>query len=689
VAKQSVSWQHQVQRDSEVQFRVFVQSLRWLIEQFTNDYGEDWLVRPVYDGNLAGRDFYVQLKGTPNTDQYLRANGDFSYGVDVVRLSQWRRYAFPVIFVLWDTTNGLGYWVHVQPQIESNIANTPNWLTGEDGKRTIRIPSNQRLVQGDGKRLFDVIENEYKYFLKQKEKIEQAQLNEQHNKLQDGLKSVEENTLEAAKVSPLPPKIEQQIALAKLEAAILANPADASKWLEKAMICYDLLDIDKALSAINQAWQLGLRNNEATLVRGSILVEFTIAHEGQPKAFLYEAIQLFETLRNKADDFLLDYNIGNAYVALLEHGIAIEHFDKALSRNSDIPHAAQVWKNRGTSFFHLGDHDEEIKSYKKALELNPRLWEAYSSWGVTELHLGNYENAKQLFKKSLHLVEDRTAVWISQIYSLAYALCNTDEIIEAYRYVNKLLQIVPDHENAINLKIFILSRLWRFDSIYVPTALSFFKNLFLNSPNDTTVQNELYLLQETVTTYKFPFPKVDEDEKLDLLTPLELFKYAIFLRDEGEIFDARKCLQIAYAKSKDHAIVHSLAQLNVQIGSYHDALPLFMVLLMENPNSIPILGEIADAYHFLQNYRECVRYAAKAILLNARDIDYWRNLFFALGQLKISHILPNFIPFLQSLEANMEFSETEMELYTTLLLDYLYDAFGEEFIDSIVPPPLS
>lgn len=68
MVKETISWQDEVSGDSEVQFRVFVQSLRWKLEKFSNDFGEDWFVRIVRDRNLTGREFYVQLKGTPDIE---------------------------------------------------------------------------------------------------------------------------------------------------------------------------------------------------------------------------------------------------------------------------------------------------------------------------------------------------------------------------------------------------------------------------------------------------------------------------------------------------------------------------------------------------------------------------------------------------------------------------------------------
>jgi Domain of unknown function (DUF4365) len=95
--------QHDTKNISEDQFSEHIHQLGWEVDIFVHDYGEDFFVRIFEEGAYDGKAFYVQLKGTKNSQQYALKTGVFSYTVDVVNLLQWYRNPFPVIFVLWDS----------------------------------------------------------------------------------------------------------------------------------------------------------------------------------------------------------------------------------------------------------------------------------------------------------------------------------------------------------------------------------------------------------------------------------------------------------------------------------------------------------------------------------------------------------------------------------------------------------
>lgn len=111
-------WQHDTEDISEDQIREYFHRLRWKVDRFGKDYGEDLFIRIFERGAFAGKIFYVQLKGTNSLQKYALKMGDFSYEVDSVNLLQWYRNPFPVIFVLWDNEQRIGYWLHIQPYVE-------------------------------------------------------------------------------------------------------------------------------------------------------------------------------------------------------------------------------------------------------------------------------------------------------------------------------------------------------------------------------------------------------------------------------------------------------------------------------------------------------------------------------------------------------------------------------------------
>ena len=138
-------WQHDMENLSEDQIRECFHRIGWEVERFVKDYGEDLFIRIVEEGAFTGKAFSVQLKGTNNIQQYALKTGIFSYSVDVVNLLQWHRNQFPIVFVLWDIEQRLGYWLHIQSYVDKKLQADPNWLKKEAVTRTIHIPPDHIL----------------------------------------------------------------------------------------------------------------------------------------------------------------------------------------------------------------------------------------------------------------------------------------------------------------------------------------------------------------------------------------------------------------------------------------------------------------------------------------------------------------------------------------------------------------
>jgi Domain of unknown function (DUF4365) len=153
-------WQHDTENISDDQIREYFHRIGWEVERFGKDYGEDLFIRIFEEGAFTGKACYVQLKGTNNIQQYALKTGVFSYGVDVVNLLQWHRNQFPVIFVLWDIEQRVGYWLHIQSYVDKRLKKEPLWLKQEEGKRNIHIPFDQIIPWGEDNALLTLINAE-------------------------------------------------------------------------------------------------------------------------------------------------------------------------------------------------------------------------------------------------------------------------------------------------------------------------------------------------------------------------------------------------------------------------------------------------------------------------------------------------------------------------------------------------
>ncbi|MBI4731336.1 MAG: tetratricopeptide repeat protein [Chloroflexi bacterium] len=93
----------------------------------------------------------------------------------------------------------------------------------------------------------------------------------------------------------------------------------------------------------------------------------------------------------------------------------------ALSKNSMTPRSYNGTPQNAIDLNELGNSytrnkqiDEAIEAYKRAIEINPRYGQPYTNLGFVYYHLGNYQVAILLYKKSIELLdtaEDKAISW--------------------------------------------------------------------------------------------------------------------------------------------------------------------------------------------------------------------------------------------------------------------------------------
>ncbi len=675
-------WQHDFEIKSEDQIKELIHNLGWEVNRFGRDYGEDLWVQMFKDGNPSREVFFIQLKGTDNSTQYALQSGVFSYPIDVVNLAQWFSYPFPVIVVLWDITNRFGYWLHIQPYIANTLKSSPGWLNDLDAERQVHIPPTQIFSSLDTHSLSQTIETEYKQIALGRKHLE----DEQQKRIEDidrALAPIQE--MEASDGSrAFPPQVRQQAQLARYEAILSGDPTNADALMGKAGVYYELQEMDKALVTVNKLWGLGRRDPHTAWLRGCIFTEYAIANGNKPQSMLHEAIALFNSASSITSPSLLNYNVGNALSALGKYEEAIAKYDQALAATPQKPRAAEIWKNRGTCFFHLKNHDEEIRSYKNAIHENPNLWEAYSSWAITEIHLGDLNQAKDLllttFKVNPGLRESNFAL----AYTLAHALWKTGESDKAYEWVNQVLHVNPNHIDAKKLKALLLAELWRRDPVYRIAAIPFFKNALVDDPSNIMIQTELFLLNNGEGVNDEALALLDDDAGLERIPPDLLYDCAMIFAKEGETNRAIKFLEIAFKTSQKHHIVHKLANLKMETGDYKRAIELYKLALRDVRDPHPILRSIADCSFFLKEYKTCIAIMVKFLLGEPHNSTWWTNLAFVLKESRKASIIVVFWGLPVKLENQEDVADIEIQEIIDHLLAELRQEFGGRFVSSIV-----
>jgi tetratricopeptide (TPR) repeat protein len=255
---------------------------------------------------------------------------------------------------------------------------------------------------------------------------------------------------------------------------------------------YSLYRYEEAMLSINQALALNEADETSWSLKASILTEDAIRRNNT--ANLIKASNIFKRVAEGSRLWVDHYNYGNVLSALGQYEAAKLEFRTAIQYDSQ---QALVWNNLAITYYHLHDHDEELKCYDQALTINPNLSEALTSKGVTLLKVfGKYDEAAALIAKAIE-VDDFVAIrWPYTWYWLASAYYECGRYEQALQVVNTALETVLRNKGLLDLKALLLSRLWKKDRRYTQEAIDFFRERLDVSAQDYESIAELASLYE-------------------------------------------------------------------------------------------------------------------------------------------------------------------------------------------------
>ena len=159
----------------------------------------------------------------------------------------------------------------------------------------------------------------------------------------------------------------------------------------------------------------------------------------QYKEVLTQALQLREQFPTSINLYNI---IGAANNGLGELDEAIEAYTKAISIKPDY---AEAYNNMGLVLQEQGKLNEAIEAYKKALSIKPNFAEAFNNMGNTLKEQGKLDEAIAAYKKALFIKPN-----FAEAYNnMGNALKEHGKLDEAIAAYNKALSIRPNFEDAL------------------------------------------------------------------------------------------------------------------------------------------------------------------------------------------------------------------------------------------------
>ncbi|GEM_PF-408329 len=217
-------------------------------------------------------------------------------------------------------------------------------------------------------------------------------------------------------------------ALVSLDHALVKNPQDGQTFYMKGIACYGMQSDADALAWFERAEQAGVSRWQSYQFRGEILLE-TYGHA-------INAITAFEQAKKlgspKADEWLakcrqsLNQPISSGpqppplpgyTLNLLSESEAERIFNQGMEalRNQNYALAlscfqqsanSPAWSqdslyNQGIVYGRMGQFDQEVAAYDKAIQFNPRHVQSFYNKGIALTDLKRFEEAEQSYRQAL------------------------------------------------------------------------------------------------------------------------------------------------------------------------------------------------------------------------------------------------------------------------------------------------
>lgn len=153
-------------------------------------------------------------------------------------------------------------------------------------------------------------------------------------------------------------------------------------------------------------------------------------------------------LKENPDNGLAMYHMGYSYGQLGDHENEVKCYEKAIDLGF---YGSSIFFNLGMVYGEMGRLDDSVRIFKKAIEIEPDRADNHFGLALACQRMGSYKLAEKELKRAIKLDPGS----IDAIYFLGIHYVDADRIDKAKTQLEKLMKIDPDNEMTQRLKIML------------------------------------------------------------------------------------------------------------------------------------------------------------------------------------------------------------------------------------------
>lgn len=283
----------------------------------------------------------------------------------------------------------------------------------------------------------------------------------------------------------------------------------------------------------------------------------------------------------------------------------------------------------------LGNNDEAIKTYLKAIDANPQDTKSRYNLGRLYHETKEYDLAKEQYLKIIELKPNDSET----LYLLGVAEQEEGAMAEAIKYYNELLEKQEAKDDDKSESGVVVANIY----FNLGLAYKIQNDLVKAEDHFTKALDEGYAVKDDLfrelSTVKILQGKAEEAEtiikdwlKNDPTNVLARNLYADLLISMGKERRAIEELRLASVLDKTNETRLKLANLLHSQNNYYDALAEYQIILKEEPKNLNALMGAANNFRSLKFKDEAINLYSQAVEVNPRDLLANYNLGLALQE---------------------------------------------------------
>jgi tetratricopeptide (TPR) repeat protein len=325
---------------------------------------------------------------------------------------------------------------------------------------------------------------------------------------------------------------------------------------------------------------------------------------------------------NEIEGVYKNFKKGNELVRQGQLKEAIKSYQKAIDIN---PKKDVTYYNMGYAFAELKLYEKAIKNYQKAIKVNAENDKAYYNMGNAFVKLKKYEEAIKSYQKAVELNPEKDDAY----FNMGSAFIKLEKYKKAIENYQKAVDINSEKDKAY----FNMGNAFADLKLYEEAIKSYQKAVDIN-PEDNEVYYNMGIAFENLKQYKDAIRCFKRSLELNPNDDETLFNIGITYGKLGEHKEALTCFKKAIElNSNDDMTYHNLGIAYGNIGKHDMALVSFQKAIELKPENDTVYLSMGIALANLKQYKDAIKYFQKAIKLNTKSDTAYFNMGSAQGNL--------------------------------------------------------